>query len=151
MTIKYTSGRQEVISAELEILFSDITASGVAENAIQVPHNARLVGGDVTVLTAFNSTGTGATDTLKVGDANDDDRYTSSAVDLRTLGRTALTLTGYEHSVEEFLKTLVTSTPGSGGAVPTAGKFRLSIQYVVKGRVAFAQGLDFRAAGVPGA
>ena len=150
MSIKYKSGRQEVISAEIEVSYSDLV-SGVAADAIQVPYGARLVNGDVTVLEAFNSTGSGATDTLVVGDSGDNDRYTGSAINLRSLGHTALTLTGYEHTAEQFVKTLFTSTPGSGGAAPTAGKFRLSFQYVVKGRVAFSQGLDYRADGVPGA
>lgn len=148
MSVKYRSGRQEVVAAELEVTVADLLSpsslAGVAQNAIEVPRGARLVGGDVVVTEVFNST---TSDTLKLGDAADDDRYTGSAVNLQALGRTALTLTGYEHSVSEFLKTLW----ASGGGTPTTGKFRITLLYVVKGRSAFNQGLDFRAPGVLGA
>ncbi len=144
MSIKYKSGRQEVVAAMLEVNFNDVTTYGTAEDAIDVPANAIVVGGDVTVVTAWNSA---TTATLDLGDATDDDRYTGTAVDLKTLGRTALTLTGYKHTVEEMLKALISQT----GAAATAGKARITVQYVVEGRAAFSQGLDFRGAGVRGA
>lgn len=143
MTIPYKSGRQEVISAEIDITLA-MLETGVAIDAIQVPAGARLVGGDVTVTQVFNST---TSDTIKVGDAGDDDRYTASAINLQALGRTALTLTGYRHTTEQFVKALWTSGVGT----PTTGAFTLSFQYVVQGRAAFSQGLDFRADGVRGA
>jgi hypothetical protein len=145
MTIAYKSGRQEVISAEIEIGYADLLGlSGTQQDAIQVPAGARLVSGDVTVLEAFNSA---TSDVLRIGDAGSATRYAGSDINLAATGRTALTLTGYEHTVEEFIKARWTGT----GTAPTAGKFRLSFQYVVKGRVAFSQGLDYRGAGIRGA
>ena len=133
MPIKKNSSRQELIAAHLTIGFADITTYGTAEPAIDLPGNAVVVGGDVVVTTAWNSA---TTATLKLGDAADDDRYTAAAVDLKTVGRTALTLTGFKHTVSEALKALVAQT----GAAATAGSARITIQYFVDGRSTFTQG-----------
>lgn len=132
MPITKNSARQELIVAWLDIGFADPTAYGTAENAFDLPANAILVDGDVVVKTAWNSA---TTATLKLGDAADDDRYTASAIDLKTVGRTALTVTGFIHSAE-VLKALIAQT----GAAATAGAARISIQYYVAGRAAFSQG-----------
>lgn len=133
MAIKKNSGRQELIVAHLDIGYADPTAYGTAEEAFDLPSNAVLIGGDVVVKTPWNSA---TTATLKLGDAADDDRYTASAIDLKTAGRTALTITGYKHTVAEALKALVAQT----GAGATAGAARVTIQYFVEGRAAFSQG-----------
>ena len=133
MPIKKNPSRQGLIVAHLTIGYADPTAYGTAENAFDLPGNAVIVGGDVTVLTPWNSA---TTATLKLGDATDDDRYTNAAIDLKTAGRTALTLTGYKHAVAEALKALVAQT----GAAATAGQARITIHYYVEGRAAFSQG-----------
>lgn len=144
MAIKYRSGRQEVIAATIEIAFNDPAEDGEAENAISLPANAIVVGGDVTVLEAWDS---GTSATLKLGDADDDDRYTGTPVNLKNAGRTALTLTGYKHAIDEFLK----ATFAQEGTAATQGKARITVLYVVEGRAAFSQGLDYRGPGIPGA
>ena len=133
MPIKKNSGRQDLIVASLFIGFADPSPYGTAQNAIDLPGNAVLVGGDVTVITPWNST---TTATLQLGDAAVPARYTSAPVDLKTAGRTALTLTGYKHSVAESLKALLAQT----GAAATAGTARVTLQYFVEGRAAFSQG-----------
>lgn len=133
MAIKKKSGRQELIVAHLTIGFADIATYGTAEAAFDLPGNAVVVGGDIVVTTPWNSA---TTATLKLGDAADDDRYTAAAVDLKTAGRTELTVTGFKHPVAEALKALVAQT----GAAATAGSARISIQYYVEGRSAFSQG-----------
>jgi hypothetical protein len=142
--IKQKSGRQEALTAILSIAFDDVTAYGTAENAIELPQNAIVIGGDITVTTAWNSA---TTATFKLGDATDDDRYTGSAIDLKSAGRTALTLTGYKHTVNESLKALIAQT----GTAATAGAARLTLTYVVEGRVCTSQGLDYRGDGIRGA
>ena len=133
MSIKKNASRQELIVAHLTLGFADITTYGVAELAIDLPGNAVVVGGDIVVTTPWNSA---TTATLKLGDTADDDRYTAAAIDLKTAGRTALTLTGFKHSVAGALKALVAQT----GAAATAGSARITIQYFVEGRSAFTQG-----------
>lgn len=133
MPIKKTPSRQELITAHLVIGFADPTAYGTAEAAIDLPGNAVLVGGDVTVITPWNSA---TSATLKLGDALADGRYTAAPIDLKTAGRTALTVTGYRHPVAESLKALL----AQAGAAATAGEARIAIQYYVLGRSAFTQG-----------
>jgi len=133
MAIKKHSGRQELIVAHMSISFADPTAYGTAEDAFDLPGNAILAGGDVTVLTPWNST---TTATLKLGDAAVSDRYTAAPIDLKTAGRTALTVTGYKHTVSEALKALLAQT----GTAATAGKARITLLYFVEGRAEFSQG-----------
>lgn len=133
MAITKNAARQELIVAHLDIGYADPTAYGTAEEAFDLPANAILIGGDVVVKTAWNSA---TTATLKLGDAGDDDRYTSSAIDLKTAGRTALTLTGYKHTTAQALKALIAQT----GTAATAGAARITISYFVEGRAAFSQG-----------
>lgn len=119
--------------AHLNIGYADPTTYGNAENAFDLPGNAIVLGGDVVVKTPWNSA---TTATLKLGDAVDDDRYTASPIDLKTAGRTALTLSGYTHTVAEALKATIAQT----GAGATAGAARITISYYVEGRSAFTQG-----------
>ena len=132
MPIKKNPSRQELIAAYLDIGYADPTVYGTAEAAFDLPGNAILVGGDVTVLTAWNSA---TSATLKLGDTADDDRYTAAPIDLKTAGRTALTITGWRHPIAESLKALL----AQAGAAATAGKARVAIHYYVAGRSAFSQ------------
>lgn len=129
MSIKANAGRQAPILATLTVGFADPTY-GTAENAISLPPGAVVLGGDITVLTPFN----GTTNTLKLGDTAVDNRY-ANAVDLKTAGRTALTLTGYKHAAAEFLRTTFAQT-----GTATAGAVRITVTYYVEKRAAFSQG-----------
>lgn len=128
MPIKKNSGRQDLLVAFVDVKFSDLAPG--ANPAIEVPHGAVLVGGDVVVTTPFNSA-TSATGT--VGDKGDADRY--GTVDLKQAGRTALTITGHKHSVADSVL-LGFAQVGSA----TAGALRLTLHYYVEGRAAFSQG-----------
>jgi len=134
MAIAKDSGRQEVIHADIPFTFATLGATAVAIEAIDLPVGAEIIGGDLIVDTAFD---TGTTATFKFGDALDDDRYTASAIDLKTAARTALTVTGYRAlATSNKLKILPTYV----GTAATAGAGRVRIQYIVDGRAAFSQG-----------
>lgn len=133
MPIKKSSGRQEPLTAVLTIKHSDVTAYGVAEPAIDVPGGAIVTGGDITVVDPWNSA---TSATLKLGDKADDDRYTVTAVDLKTAGRTALTLPGHKHVGIEALKTLFAQT----GTAATKGEVRITVQYITEGRATASLG-----------
>lgn len=134
MAITKNSGRQEVVSAYVDFTYADIPTTATAYAALDLPINAIVIGGDLVITTAWD---TGTSATLDIGDAVDDDRYTASAVDLKTAGRTALTLTGFTHSsANNGIKALT----ALAGTAATAGAARLTVQYVVKGRAAFSQG-----------
>lgn len=132
MALQRKADRQSPLEAIIDISFADPAAYGTAENAIQVPGNAIIVGGDITVLTPWNSA---TTATLTLGDAASANRY-ANAVDLKTAARTALTLTGFKHTVAEWLRANLAQT----GAAATAGAARLRVAYVVQGRSLSNQG-----------
>ncbi|QTD44555.1 hypothetical protein [Ottowia testudinis] len=130
MAIKQNASRQELIVAHLTINHND-PVIGTAENAIDLPGNAVVVGGDIVVTTPWNNV---TTATLTLGDAASANRY-ANAVDLKTAARTALTVTGFTHALAESLKALV----AQAGTAPTAGSARVTLQYYVIGRSAFTQ------------
>lgn len=132
MALQRKSDRQSPLEAIIDISFADPVAYGTGENAIQLPQNAIVIGGDLTVLTAWNSATSAA---LSLGDANSATRYLN-AVDLKTAARTALTVTGYKHTISEWLRALLVQA----GAGATAGAARLRVSYVVQGRSLANQG-----------
>lgn len=140
MAIRKVSGRQEVVSNSPLTLSYDLLANddGTVEAVVTVPKNAIVVGGELVVDVVFNST---TSDVIDIGDGVDPDRYTASPIDLTALGRTALTLTGYEYPQQDTID--VGWTAGSTGTA-TTGSARLIVQYIVNGRSAFSHGLDDR-------
>ncbi|HRD50285.1 MAG TPA: hypothetical protein PL166_11905 [Candidatus Contendobacter sp.] len=122
MPITLKPERQRSLFAILDIGFADL-ASGVAGTAIQLPPNAEVVSGSITVNTVFNSA---TSDTLSLGDSAAGARY-ANAVNLRALGRTALTVTGYR-----TLPTTraITATWTGVGAAPTTGSVRVIVEYL---------------------
>lgn len=124
MAIKKNFSRQFEERAYVELSVKDMSA-GVAEAAIELPPNAVVSGGDIVVAEAFNST---TSDKLSVGDAGLATRY-ANAVDLRSLTRSALTITGKTAGGGPVMVTWA-----SGGGTPTTGKVRLSLTYYVIGR-----------------
>lgn len=131
MPITKNSNRQQLITAFVDFVAADIPTTATFYEAIDLPVGAIITGGDLTVTTAWNST----TATLQVGDVTLASRY-SGAVDLKVLGRTALTVTGFTHTaVEKSLRgaNIITGTATTGAA-------RLTVTYFVKGRGEFSQG-----------
>lgn len=117
-------------SGPLTFAFGDLT-SGTGVAALRLPPGAIVVGGSVVVQTAWNS---GTTATLKVGDGDDDDRYTLPAIDLTSTGRTALTLTGHKYANPDDLELLLTET----GSPATEGEGYIEVEIVMEGRVSEA-------------
>lgn len=134
MPITKNSGRQEPTVASVDFTFADIPTTAQINAALDIPQNAIVTGGDLTVTTAWNTATTAA---LAVGDVTLGTRY-AAAADLKTAGRTALTLTGFIHTNTQ--KEIV-ATPTYVGAAATAGAARLTVTYIVKERSAHAFGL----------
>jgi uncharacterized protein (DUF433 family) len=131
MAITKNKGRQDILSAYVDINFADVVAAG-AYNAIDLPVGAQVVGGDMVVDTVFNST----TNTLSVGDASSAARYLG-ATDTKTAARTALVPTGFRTTATQ---PSITVTAALTGGAPTTGQVRLRVDYIVNKRAAFAQG-----------
>ena len=132
MPITKNSARQCPVVAHVDINLADLV-SGSDLVAIELPLNAVVVDGGVTVTEVFNST---TSDVLDVGDATSQNRYLNDG-NLRTLARVPLVLTGFKAGTAERN---ITVRWVSGGGTPTTGKLRLDVTYYVVGRAEFSQG-----------
>lgn len=133
MAITKNTARQEVIAAYVDFTFADAPTTATIYDALKLPTNAVVVGGDLVVTTAWD---TGTTATIDVGDVTSGNRYAND-VNLKAAARTALTLTGF---VTTTTQPVINVTPTLSGTAATAGAARLTVLYVVKGRAAFSQG-----------
>ena len=129
--LKLAPGRQEPILAYMDVVLANL-ATTVAKSLIEVPAGAVIFKGAVVVTGVFNSSTSDAAD---FGDAGDPNRYLG-ALDLQSLGVTALVPTGYAYTAPTKIDVVWTS----GGGVPTTGKFRLWVLYYTAGREDFTQG-----------
>lgn len=100
-------------------------ANGVFE-PIPLPAGAIVVGGDVTVETASDETGTA---TIAVGDSASATRYLA-ATSIKAAGRTALGLTGYRGLGENLRITLANA---NGNAVN--GVVSIRLEYIIQNRM----------------
>jgi hypothetical protein len=131
MAITKKSNRQDILSATVDINFGDIT-SGVAASAIELPIGAVVVGGFLAAITAFNS----ATSDVAVITAPNADVLMASA-SIHVVGYVGVMATSGK---EMTTVGNVTITWTGVGAAPTAGKARLTVNYIVIGRSMTNQG-----------
>lgn len=126
MAVTKARSVQYPVVYEVEFTYADITTA-VADAIATVPAGSTVVGGEIIVDTAWD---TGTTHTLEIGDGDDPNRYSSSSIDLKTAGRTALTLTGYEYTAADDIEIIGTES----GTVPTQGSARIFIHIVRSGK-----------------
>jgi hypothetical protein len=133
MAITKNAGRQELVTAYVDINLADLTsAADVA--AIALPVNAVIVSGSLTTTEAWDST---TSDVMDVGDATTQNRYLNDGNIRALAAHVALVPTGFVHTSTQPNLTVRWT---SGGGTPTTGKVRLAVTYYVKGRSAFTQG-----------
>jgi hypothetical protein len=138
--IKKTRGGQYPLVAEFTFNYNDtmVDVNGVTQDfggtavksnvdfgVIPLPTGAVVIGGDITVETAY-ATSTAAT--VSIGDSASATRY-GSAVDIKTAARTALTLTGFRGAGEDIRLRLNVTV-----AAATAGKVSVRVEYIVQNR-----------------
>ena len=110
--------------------FGSTFGQSLVLDAIPLPPNATVIGGEIIVETAY-ATSTAAT--LSVGDSVSATRY-ASAVDIKTAARTALTLTGFRGAGEN-VRLAVNATVANA----TAGKVTVRVLYTVQNRTSEVQ------------
>ena len=132
MAIIKNTGRQEVISATVDINFSEVAgSSGAVVAAIDLPEGAVVLSGNLITRVVFNS---GTSDTMIV---ELDTVDLLAATSIAAIGNTPLT-TG---SVAALTAANTVDVIWTGvGAVPTTGDVLLVVNYIVEGRTAFSQG-----------
>lgn len=136
MPITKKSGRQDLVVATVDFNFADVPTTATVYEALDLPPNAIIAGGDFVVTTAWNTATSAA---ANIGDATLATRY-GSAIDLKVAARTPLTAAalGFIHGNNEKV---LRFTPTYVGAAATAGAARLTVHYFVKDRAMFSHGL----------
>lgn len=126
-------GHQNPKAVVVEFTYADFD-SGTANVICEVPGNAIVINGYYVAVTAWDS---GTSAVLDIGDqtlagvANDDDRYTSTQLNLKTAsGATAFTLTGYKYTAPNQIIVTVTTS----GTAATAGAGRVVLEYIRVGK-----------------
>lgn len=119
-----------VNTAGATVDFGKVNLGGAAGSfvVIPLPPGAVVVGGELVTSTAFDTAGFD----VKVGDADDDDRYLAST-DAKAAGRVALVPTGYAGTGQNVVLNF------SSDDACTAGKMTLRVMYVVGGRTSEVQ------------
>ncbi len=108
-----------------EKTFGSTFGQSLVFEAIPLPPNANVIGGEIIVEAAY---ATSAAATLSVGDSASANRY-ANAVDLKTAARTPLTITGFRGAGEN-VRVAVNTTVANA----TAGKVTLRVMYTIQGR-----------------
>jgi hypothetical protein len=103
-----------------------VTTVGAANlfDVIKLPVGAIVIGGQLTVLTAFDT----AAYTIILGDTTTANRYLASA-DLKAVGTTALLMTGFRNPTGLDLRLSIANTD-----VCTTGVASLRVHYIIDGR-----------------
>ncbi len=136
--LKATRNAQWPLMAEFTFNFDDtmVDINGVTKDfktfggnpvvdAINLPANANVIGGELVVETAYAST---TVATVSVGDSASATRY-GSAINLMSAARTALTLTGFRGAGENLRLTFNLTVANA-----TAGKATVRVLYTIQGR-----------------
>jgi hypothetical protein len=125
--VKYASFVFDISAADNMVDVNGVSktfAAGGAFDVIPLPLGTKLVGGDITVRTVSNDSGTA---TLAVGDENSATRYLG-ATNIKAAARTSLALTG---AVWPGKSLRITVANQNGDA--TTGVVEVNIMYVTDG------------------
>jgi hypothetical protein len=121
------ASRQFVRCIEVPFDYTNVAETGVSVIAAALPQGAQVVGGHLSVDTAWD---TSVTATIDIGDSSSATRF-GSAIDLKTAAVTALTITGFANSGGLDIKI----KPALSGTAAAAGAGRLLIEFIMSGRV----------------
>lgn len=138
--ISRLEGRQSSEHVFVEITRAQLAATLVANGGLgyvefEAPQGSVLVSGSARVLTAFD----GTTPTLDVGDSADDDRYTSSPIDLTATASTSFTPDGYLYGAGGNTNKL-RLTYSVSGSPTAAGSLLLHMEFLRLNREDHTQG-----------
>lgn len=103
------------------------TDAGTAVTVGTLPANALVIGGSVTVTTAFNA---GSTNVLDIGTSSDDDGFATDLA-LGTVGQIVWDELATSNDLFSTSEVTVTATPALSGTAATAGVGYVCITYVV--------------------
>jgi hypothetical protein len=111
MAITKSEARQWPLGEVVRFELADLPAGEDVDLASLLPGEI-VVGGSIVIETAFDS---GSSDTIIVGDEDDDDRYITG-LDAQATGRTGFTLTGHKYTASNTLRIKRTQAGAAAGA-----------------------------------
>ena len=126
MAITKNPDRQWPLRAKVTFTQADVP-TGVAVSMIDLPGGARVIGGQVGIVTAGDST---TSDTITVGDGTTADRYVA-AVNGKATGVSALAGDELDHATGQGAVYLTNTQVGGEG---TAMVGFLEVEYIIEGR-----------------
>lgn len=138
--INMLEGRQhtEVVFARInraQLAASLVANGGPGYVEFEAPQGSVLLRGFVRVLSVFD----GTTPTLDVGDAADDDRYTSTPINLGSAAVTNFTADGYVYGANGNTNKL-RLTYAVAGDPTEVGELLLMLEFVKEGKAYYTQG-----------
>jgi hypothetical protein len=130
MAITKDSNRQGVLVVHQPFTWEDLGDGAITTttvfDAIQMPANAIVVGGQLVITTVWDSSGT---TTVSVGDGGSAARYLGDT-SIKSAARTALVPTGYKYTAGDTIDLDLALATG----VATAGEGYLEVEYIIDGR-----------------
>jgi len=126
MAITKNPDRQWPLRAKVTFTQADVP-TGVDTDMIDLPGGARVIGGQVGIVTPGDSV---TSDTITVGDGTTANRY-GAAIDGQAAGVSALTPDELAHATGKGVVTLTNTQVGGEG---TAMVGFLEVEYVIEGR-----------------
>lgn len=130
MAVTKVPSRQTTLVATLDITYVTLGAAittGLVVPLVDLPYGAIVTGGHFVVTTTW----VGPTVcSLDLGDAGNDDRYTSTIINLLSDTYVALTPTGYKYTAADAID----GTSIQSVAVATAGAGTLVVEYIIDDR-----------------
>lgn len=130
--IQNLDGRQCRAVAHFALKLADFVGRNNVVD-VALPPDAEVVGGQIVVTTAFDTTGT---DTLAVGTPDSAARYLA-ATSLKAPARTAIVPTGYQHDTDH---SIVRLTRAPADAAATTGEVIVTLEYVSLNKAEWTQG-----------
>lgn len=113
------------------------SANTLAMNIFELPAGAIVVGGQISVITAFNSA---TSDVVDLGDSGSATRY-ASALNVHTAGGVALSRSDYVLPATGGNTGNIKLKWTGVGAAPTAGEILVAVEYVLPGKSHEIQGI----------
>lgn len=138
-----TSARQYVAAAVATILHTDVPAGVVKNLFSELPNGTIPLSLEVVIVTPFNTTGTGPTEVLDIGNGDGGSEYANDVNLMAAAGTRvqAAALPGPINTTDGGLQ--LTATRAQGGTAltqPTAGEARVILTYAREGVENFSEG-----------
>lgn len=138
-----TSARQYVAAAVATILHTDVPSGVIKDLFSKLPNGTIPLSLETVIVTPFNTTGTGPTEVLDIGDGDGGSEYANDINLMAAAGTRAVAtaLPGPINNAASGTQLTVTRVQGGTGLTqPTQGEVRVLLTYIREGVENFSEG-----------